>query len=110
MAGWYELSESSDEQFHFVLKAGNGETVLSSERYKSRASADKGIASVRKNSPDASRYDKKEARDGRPYFTLKAANHEVIGTSEMYNSVAARDNGIASVQKNGPSTTIKDHT
>lgn len=31
MAGWFELSESSDNQFRFVLKAGNGETILTSE-------------------------------------------------------------------------------
>ncbi|EQA8575942.1 hypothetical protein ORT97_12150, partial [Escherichia coli] len=24
MAGWFELSKSSDNQFRFVLKAGNG--------------------------------------------------------------------------------------
>lgn len=28
MAGWFELSKSSDNQFRFVLKAGNGETIL----------------------------------------------------------------------------------
>ncbi len=27
MAGWFELSKSSDNQFRFVLKAGNGETI-----------------------------------------------------------------------------------
>lgn len=30
MAGWFELSKSSDNQFRFVLKAGNGETILTS--------------------------------------------------------------------------------
>lgn len=33
MAGWFELSKSSDNQFRFVLKAGNGETILTSELY-----------------------------------------------------------------------------
>lgn len=46
MAGWFELSKSSDNQFRFVLKAGNGETILTSELYTSKASAEKGIASV----------------------------------------------------------------
>lgn len=50
MAGWFELSKSSDNQFRFVLKAGNGETILTSELYTSKASAEKGIASVRSNS------------------------------------------------------------
>ena len=42
MAGWFELSKSSDNQFRFVLKAGNGETILTSELYTSKASAEKG--------------------------------------------------------------------
>ena len=34
-------------------------------------------------------------------FNLKAGNHEVILTSEIYESKAAALNGIASVRKNG---------
>lgn len=59
MAGWFELSKSSDNQFRFVLKAGNGETILTSELYTSKTSAEKGIASVRSNSPQEERYEKK---------------------------------------------------
>lgn len=110
MAGWYELSKSSNGQFRFVLKAANAETILTSELYASRAAADSGIASVQTNSPHDERYEKKEASNGKPYFNLKAANHQVIGTSEQYSSTAARDTGIASVKTNGPSTTIKDKT
>lgn len=110
MAGSYELSKNSKEQYSFVLKAGNGEVILRSEQYESRASALNGIASVQTNSPLAERFERKEASDGRPYFNLKAGNHQVIGTSQMYASVASRDNGIQSVQTNGPSTTMKDNT
>lgn len=108
MAGWYQISKTSDGQFQFVLKAGNGQTILVSERYKALDSAHNGIASVQKNSPDDARYERKEAKNGKPYFVLKAANHQVIGNSEMYESEAARENGIASVKTNGPTTTIKD--
>lgn len=110
MAGWFELSKSSNGQFHFVLKAGNAKTILSSELYKSIDSARKGIASVQSNSHDASRYEKKVSSNGKPYFTLLAANHEIIGTSQMYASAASRDTGIASVRSNGQSPTIKDRT
>ncbi|GHH59453.1 MULTISPECIES: YegP family protein [Gammaproteobacteria] len=108
MAGWYELSKNAKGEFHFVLKAGNAETILSSEHYGSRAAAEGGIASVQKNSPDPARYERKAASNGKFYFTLKAANHQVIGTSQMYGSEAARDGGIASVQNNGPSATVKE--
>ena len=110
MAGWFELSNSTDGQFRFVLKAGNAETILTSELYKSRASADNGIASVQTNSPTESRYEKKESSNGKSFFNLKAANHQVIGTSQMYASAASRDGGVASVMANGATTEVKDKT
>ncbi|MGB9189476.1 MULTISPECIES: YegP family protein [unclassified Acinetobacter] len=108
MAGWYEVSQASDGQYRFVLKAGNGEVILSSELYKSKASAQNGIESVQKNSPEDSRYERLEAKNGKPYFNLKAANYQIIGTSQLYASEQAREKGIESVKNNGSSTTIKD--
>jgi uncharacterized protein YegP (UPF0339 family) len=110
MAGWYELSKGASGQFHFVLKAGNGEVILSSEHYQAKPSAEQGIASVQANCELDERYEKKESKDGKPFFNLKAANHQVIGSSQMYASTQARDGGIASVKTNGTSTTIKDLT
>ena len=109
MAGWFELSKSSDNQFRFVLKAGNGETILTSELYTSKASAEKGIASVRSNSPQEERYEKKTASNGKFYFNLKAANHQIIGSSQMYATAQSRETGIASVKANGTSQTVKDN-
>ncbi|AXV67652.1 YegP family protein [Alteromonas sp. McT4-15] len=110
MAGYFELSKSSDGQFRFVLKAGNHETILTSELYKTKAAAENGIESVQKNCGEAARYEKKVAANGKHHFNLKAANHQVIGSSQMYASEAACDNGIDSVKTNGKSTTIKDST
>ncbi|MGH8382387.1 YegP family protein [Pseudomonas sp.] len=110
MAGWFELSTSSDGQYRFVLKAGNGETILTSELYKAKTSAESGIASVQANSGTDERYEKKEASNGKLHFNLKAANHQVIGSSQMYASAQSRDAGIASVKTNGSSKTIEDHT
>jgi uncharacterized protein YegP (UPF0339 family) len=107
MSGWYELSKNAKGQFNFVLKAGNGEAILRSEQYESKSAAENGIASVQKNSPLDDRFDRKDASDGRTYFNLKAGNHQIIGTSQMYGTPAARDGGIDSVKRNGPSTTVK---
>ncbi|MEB6676450.1 YegP family protein [Acinetobacter haemolyticus] len=110
MAGWFEVSQASDGQYRFVLKAGNGEVILTSELYKAKASAMNGIASVQKNSPDDARYERLTAKNDKPYFNLKAANHQIIGTSQMYASEQSRDQGIESVKQNGSSETIKDST
>lgn len=110
MSGWYEMSQANDGQYRFVLKAGNGEVILTSELYKAKASAYNGIESIQKNSPDDSRYERLEAKNGKPYFNLKAVNHQIIGTSQLYGSEQSRDKGIESVKQNGCSTTIKDLT
>ena len=110
MAGFYELKKSTDGQFMFNLKAGNGEIILTSERYKAKSGAENGIASVQTNSPKDERYDRRTASSGAPYFVLKAGNGEIIGKSEMYSSEAARDNGIASVKTNGPTQDVRDRT
>jgi hypothetical protein len=110
MAGSYDLRKNDKGQFNWVLKAGNGQVILQSEQYESKASAQNGIASVQKNSPDDARFDRRTAKNGKPYFVLKAGNGQIIGTSEMYESEAGRDNGIESVKTNGPSTNVKDLT
>lgn len=108
MAGWYELIQNESGKFRFVLKAGNAQTILTSETYESRAGAENGITSVQNNSPLDERYEEKTSASGQPYFTLKAGNHQVIGISQMYSSVEACRSGIESVKANGPSTTIKE--
>lgn len=110
MAGWFELSKSSADQFRFVLKAGNAETILTSQMYSSRVAAEGGIRSVQTNCASDDSYERKTSSNDKVFFNLKAANHQVIGSSQMYASEASRETGINSVKSNGTSTTIKDLT
>ena len=43
-------------------------------------------------------------------FDLKATNGQVIATSEVYNSMAACKNGVASVMKNAPAAAVENQT
>ena len=106
--GYYEIKQAKDGQYHFNLKAGNHEVILSSELYTIKAACENGIESVQKNSSDESLYEKRESMNGKPYFVLKAKNHQEIGRSEMYDSDAACCNGIESVMRNGSTTDIRD--
>ncbi|MFB2539268.1 MULTISPECIES: YegP family protein [unclassified Acinetobacter] len=94
MAIWFELSQSTDGQYHFSLKTETG-TLLKSEAYTTKAAALNGIESVKKNAIEDKRYERKEAKNGKPMFNLKAANGQVIGTSPMYADNAALDAAIA---------------
>jgi len=110
MAAHFEIDRSSDEQFIFRLKSGNGEIILSSERYTTKQSCKNGIDSVKENAPDDERYEKKVAKSGEFYFNLKARNYEVIGTSETYTTESGRNNGIEAVKRDAPNASTEDLT
>ena len=49
----FEIFKTKDGQFRFRLVAGNYEKILASESYKAKDSCKNGIASVKKNAPEA---------------------------------------------------------
>jgi uncharacterized protein YegP (UPF0339 family) len=110
MAVSFELHKNEKGQFHFSLKAADGGTLLSSEQYESKASAENGMASVKKNSVLPERFEKQVASDGRAYFTLKAANHQVVGTSPMFGTADKRDAMLAMVHAEAELAAVHDHT
>ena len=110
MASKYLLHPAGASQFHWDLKAGNGETILSSQLYASKQSAEAGIQSCRTNSSKDAQFSRLVSKDAKPYFVLKATNGEAIGTSQMYSSEATRDHGIVSCKENGPAAVTQDDT
>ncbi len=51
----------------------------------------------------AGKFELKTAKNGKFHFNLKAANGQIILSSEMYENKKAAENGIASVKKNAGS-------
>ncbi|WP_238150491.1 YegP family protein [Vibrio parahaemolyticus] len=110
MSGKFELYKDTAGEYRFRLKAGNGQNILASEGYTTKSSCENGIDSVKKNAPDDSKYERKQTVAGKYMFNLKAGNHQVIGTSQSYESAASRDNGIESVKTNAPNAPTEDLT
>jgi uncharacterized protein YegP (UPF0339 family) len=106
----FEISKRKNGEFQFNLKANNGEVILTSEGYSSKTSCKSGINSVITNASNVSRYDLKASKNGKFYFNLKASNGKIIGTSEMYSTESARNNGVDSVKSNAPGAQIVDLT
>lgn len=106
--GKFVITKRKNGEFQFNLKAGNSQTILTSEGYTTKAACLNGVESVRRNSQDDSKFDRKTSTNGKYYFNLKATNGQIIGTSEMYESASGRDNGIASVQKNAPEAEVEE--
>jgi len=104
--GKFVTKTGKDGQHYFNLLATNGQVILSSEGYTSAAGMNNGIESVKKNAPIDHHFDREVSKNGKFYFTLKATNGQVIGKSQMYESVSSRDNGIESVKKNAPDAQV----
>ena len=110
MTGKFELKKSKSGQFMFALKAGNNQVILTSEQYRDRAGALNGIEAAKKNSGKDANFEIKTAKNGQPFFVLKAANNQVIGTSEMYSSVSSARDGIKSVKAYAKASKVVDLT
>jgi uncharacterized protein YegP (UPF0339 family) len=96
----FSLFRGSRGYFYFNLTAKNGQVVLASEGYKSKAGAKNGIKSVKACSKRKTMYERKTAKNGKYYFLLTSPNGQTVGKSQMYGSASGRANGIRSVTAN----------
>ncbi|WP_339877958.1 YegP family protein [uncultured Algoriphagus sp.] len=103
----YVVKKATNGQFFWVLKAGNGETLLTSETYTTKQGCLQGISSS-KNCVSDTNFRRLSSARMEPYFTQVANNYQVLGTSEMYSSSYARDQGIESVKRNAPNAQVED--
>lgn len=83
--------------YYFVVKAPNGEVILTSQVYGQLPETYRGIKSVIANSSKREQYQRYLTARGQYYFVLKAKNGKVLGTSQMYKSSAGREKGIHAV-------------
>ena len=107
----FELFQSEkNKKYYFNLKAKNGQIILSSQGYIDKSSAKNGIGSVKTNCSDDSKFERKTGSNGKFHFNIKAANGQIIGSSQMYAGESGMENGIESVKTNAPSAEIEDKT
>lgn len=99
MAGKFEVYKDKAGEYRFRLKASNGQVVLSSEGYSSKAGVLNGAESVRTNSANLESFERTTTSSGQFRFNLRAKNGQVIGTSQSYTTEASRDAGIEAVAR-----------
>ena len=108
MAKFEVYQSGQKEEFRFRLKADNGQIILSSEGYTTKASCLNGIESVKKNSADPKRFNTTKTPTGLFRFAITATNNQIIGTSQNYKSESGCENGIKSVMNNAPKAETKE--
>ncbi len=108
MAKFEVYQSGKNNEFRFRLKDDNGQTILSSEGYTTKAACLNGIDSVKKNSSDPKRFTKSTTPSNMFRFSVTAANSQIIGTSQNYKSESGRNNGIESVKRNAVKAEVKE--
>jgi uncharacterized protein YegP (UPF0339 family) len=93
-------------EFRFNLEAANGQVILSSEGYTTKANCLNGVESVRRHASEEHRFERTISRSGSYHFNLKAANGQVVGTSQMYERSADMEQGIRSVMAHAPAALV----
>lgn len=106
----YIIKRSVNNQYYWVLHSINAEALIKSEMYTTKEACKNGIASSKTCIAD-SNFQRKIASNGyQYYFNQLANNYQVLGTSEMYNTKQAMENGIAAVKRDAPIAGIEDLT
>ena len=108
MSGVFEVYTDAKGEQRFRLKAPNGEIILASEGYTTKAACMNGIESVKENSALDARFEAYQDAAEKHRFRLKAANNQIIGVGEAYESEANLKNGIESVKQWAPGAEIKE--
>jgi uncharacterized protein YegP (UPF0339 family) len=93
----FEQFVGQDGQHYFSLVAANGQNVLRSEGYNTTQSASKGIASVQANGAASANFEVLEANNGEWYVNLRAQNHEIIGTTELFASKSNATRAVSTI-------------
>jgi uncharacterized protein len=106
----YLIKRSINSQYYWVLHSVNGEALIKSEMYTTKDACKNGIASSKICIADSNFQRKTSSNGWQYYFNQTANNYQVLGTSEMYNSVQARDNGINAVKRDAPNANVEDLT
>ncbi|MBT8387441.1 MAG: YegP family protein [Ignavibacteria bacterium] len=105
----YQVYTGANKKVYFRLKSGNGQVVLQSQGYKSKAGATAGIASVKAHARSGKNFEVKQAKNGKYHFNLISKNKQVVGSSQMYTEKRGCTGGMNAVKKNS-SSKIEDLT
>lgn len=106
MASKFEIKISENGKYHFNLKAGNGQVILSSGLYETLDAAQTAISDTRAAAEADTNFERKTSTADEPYFVLNGPDEKMLGRSEMYSSTSAMENGIESVKKNAPDAEV----
>jgi uncharacterized protein YegP (UPF0339 family) len=105
--GTFQHFTDANGQLRFRLRAADKDIILISEPHTTKASLRQGILAVRNEAVHDARFVREEGPDGWS-FKLRTANGQLLGTSKLYGSALAREDGIQRVKRHAPNANEVD--
>ncbi|MDD5151728.1 MAG: YegP family protein [Flavobacterium sp.] len=106
----FVISKEKTGEFKFDFIDNKGNIIFSSGSYTRKTMCIKGIESVKRNSQDSSKFNRKSTLNSESYFNLKSFNGKFLGTSQMYQEKALRENAIEIIKSKVPTASIEDQS
>ncbi len=105
----FELKTAKDGKFYFNLtEPPPVGLLLSSDKFATKEETLHAIDRVKRNAPLEERYERKTSSAGRHFFVLKGDDHQILGTSNRFDTEDARDSALTAVMSNAAAAAVSD--
>jgi uncharacterized protein YegP (UPF0339 family) len=105
----FVIMRNTDGMFRFSYKDKQDQTIFCSGSYTRKTMCIKGIYSVKYNSQDSMKFNRKKSPNGNMfYFNIKSSNGKVIAISELFEEKEIRDFYITSIKSGVLNADIED--
>lgn len=108
--GKFVINTNSNGEYQFDFINDNNEIILSSGEYTRKFMCIKGIESVKLNSQDYTKFNRKTAQTNKRYFNIKAFNGKIIAISKMFDDKHSCDTELESFKTKAPNAMIEDRS
>lgn len=95
----FQIFKTKNGGYTFRVLGTNGAIVLSSDVYLTKEECMNSLKRVQIAAQEDSNFERTSHSNGYVSFTLKTHNGQILGRSEMYASMAGRENGIELVKR-----------
>ncbi len=109
-SGQIEIKNKPSGKLFYSYLSPDKNPIFSSDVYHNLASLHNSIESLKLNAKHDYRYDRRTTKAGQFYFTVKAANGEILVTSQFFNSADDVENTIKLVATNVENAEVIDST
>lgn len=108
--GKFVIVRKAKDAFEFFYKDSKNKTIFYSGSYTRKTMCISGIESVKLNSQDSSKFNKKTSSTGAFYFNLKSLNGKIIAVSELFEDRNLRNNIMDLIHTNAKDALIEDQS